>query len=220
MSRSYATAFQAAELCLEQGFAKYGAHAIGNKLLRILTQRPRAWAPLSRPANTISGATLLSECRALPRNGTEPGRAPFLCPLTQLIGPLYLGNSALLRKHRCTASARELCSQKEKYLSLVRSVTVGKISSARETDLLADFHNQTVYKSNASPSCGKTTDAPGHRAFNRAGACVWIGITRCGERAAITRCKSPGAACPLVCKGAQRGVSAKKDASELPGRVR
>ena len=47
MSRSYATAFQARELCLEQGYVRYGAYAIGNKLLRMFLQGA------SRPSLTL-----------------------------------------------------------------------------------------------------------------------------------------------------------------------
>ena len=35
-------------------------------------QRPRAWAPLSRPVSTISGATLFPKCRALTQRPSRP----------------------------------------------------------------------------------------------------------------------------------------------------
>ena len=35
-------AFQAAELCLEQGYVRYGAYAIGNKKVGMFLQGPRA----------------------------------------------------------------------------------------------------------------------------------------------------------------------------------
>ena len=61
-------AFQAAALCLKQGFAKYGAYAIGNNLLRILAQkasRARGWPPFSLPVSTTRGATAFLHCRIL-----------------------------------------------------------------------------------------------------------------------------------------------------------
>ena len=64
MSHPYATAFQAAGFCLGQGFAKYGAYAIGNNLLWMFLQGARR-PPFPLPVSTTPGATLFPQCRAL-----------------------------------------------------------------------------------------------------------------------------------------------------------
>ena len=50
---------------------------LGDNLLRILTQRPRAWAPFPLPANTINWTTLFGKCRALAQTDVRPPRGNY-----------------------------------------------------------------------------------------------------------------------------------------------
>ena len=91
---------------------------LGNNLLRILAQkasRARGWAPLSIPVNTISGATLFPQCRALALHNPKPehrGVPPLPCPASTAPGATLFSPCRALTQQpsrpRCSASDRVL----------------------------------------------------------------------------------------------------------------